>query len=46
MVNSRDFNDLISQVNKKFSQMDAEIQELRKLLEEITSIKQNKKIDK
>jgi|VirMetMinimDraft_7_1064189.scaffolds.fasta_scaffold128947_2 hypothetical protein len=46
MVNSRDFNDLISQVNKKFSQMDAEIQELRKLLEEVTSIKQNKKIDK
>jgi len=46
MVNSRDFNDLISQVNKKFSQMDAEIQELRKLLEEVTSLKQNKKIDK
>ena len=46
MVNSRDFNDLISQVNKKFSQMDAEIQELRKLLEEVTSIKQNKRIDK
>ena len=46
MVNSRDFNDLISQVNKKFSQMDAVIQELRKLLEEVTSIKQNKKIDK
>jgi hypothetical protein len=46
MVNSRDFNDLISQVNKKFSQMDAEIQELRKLLEEVTLIKQNKKIDK
>lgn len=47
MVNDRDFNDLIAQVNKKFAQLDAKIERLEKELDANTASKEvKKKVDK
>ena len=46
MISQRDFNDLISQVNKKFGQLDAEIKALKAQIEEQVKPKVKKTLDK